>query len=63
MLFEEHHGEILYPSDVAEELSLDYDLVVKLLTELQDEGKIAYAEPNNGIDDENATDPRNKTRR
>ena len=43
-LFEERHGEVLFPSDVAEELNLEYDLVVRLLTALQREGKIAHAQ-------------------
>jgi len=41
--FEDRHGEILFPSDVADELSLDYDVVVRLLTDLENEGKVRSA--------------------
>jgi hypothetical protein len=43
-LFEDRHGEVLFPSDVAEELNLEYGLVVRLLTDLESEGKIAHAQ-------------------
>ena len=39
--FGQHHGEILYPSDVAEVLRLDYDQVKKAIEALNKEGKIA----------------------
>ncbi len=58
-LFEERHGEVLFPSDVAEELNLEYDLVVRLLTALQREGKIAHAQ----TDEETRAVPRDETRR
>jgi hypothetical protein len=38
--FEKHHGEILYPSDVAKALNLPYDLVERLFNELELSGKI-----------------------
>ena len=38
--FSEHRGEVIYPSDVAEELNLSYVLVEELVEELEDEGQI-----------------------
>lgn len=38
--FESHHGETIYPSDVMEALSLDYDLVYEICEELEKEGNI-----------------------
>lgn len=38
--FKAHHGETIYPSDVMEALSLDYDLVYEICEELEQEGKI-----------------------
>ena len=38
--FKAHHGEAIYPSDVMEALSLDYDLVYEICEELEQEGKI-----------------------
>lgn len=43
-LFEERHGEVLFPSDIADELNLEYDFVIVLLAELENEGKIAATE-------------------
>lgn len=42
-LFERHHGETLYPSDIAVELRLDYDFVVKVLEAMVGEGQIGQA--------------------
>jgi len=39
--FEAHHGETLYPSDVAAALHLPYRQVTKLLDELERDGQIA----------------------
>jgi hypothetical protein len=39
-IFDSHNGEVLYPSDVAHQLNLDYDTVVRLLDELEAEGRI-----------------------
>jgi len=33
-----------YPSDIAEALSLDYDLVVEILAELEHQGRITRGE-------------------
>lgn len=38
--FKAHHGETIYPSDVMEALSLDYDLVYEICEELEQEEKI-----------------------
>ena len=38
--FKAHHGEAIYPSDVMEALSLDYDLVYEICEELEKEGNI-----------------------
>lgn len=38
--FESHHGESIYPSDIMENLRLDYDLIGELCDELEKEGKI-----------------------
>ncbi len=38
--FESHHGETIYPSDIMENLHLDYDLIWELCDELEKEGKI-----------------------
>jgi hypothetical protein len=38
--FKAHDGEAIYPSDVMEALSLDYDLVYEICEELEKEGKI-----------------------
>jgi len=39
-LFEAMHGQTIFPSEIAEELRLDYDLVVGALTDLENEGQI-----------------------
>lgn len=41
--FEKHDGETVFPSDVAEALALDYDLVVELVNELETKGQIGKA--------------------
>jgi hypothetical protein len=41
--FKKHHGEVIYPSDVAEALHLNYLLVEEIIEELTDEGKIERA--------------------
>ena len=33
--FKKHHGEVFYPSDIAEAMCLDYDQVVRVLEELE----------------------------
>ena len=38
--FKAHHGEAIYPSDVMEALSLDYDLVYEICEELEKEGMV-----------------------
>jgi hypothetical protein len=39
--FEARHGQTVYPSDVAEELPIDYDRAVKLIGELERDGQVA----------------------
>jgi hypothetical protein len=39
-LFDTKHGETIFPSEVAEELHLDYDTVTRLLSDLENEGQI-----------------------
>jgi hypothetical protein len=41
--FETHHGETFYPSDLADELRLDYGTVRDIIDELETEGEIAKA--------------------
>jgi hypothetical protein len=41
--FKQHHGEVIYPSDVAEALSLNYLLVEEIIKELIDDGEIKRA--------------------
>jgi hypothetical protein len=43
--FEASHDETLYPSDIADVLNLNYELVERLVWELENEGKIATADP------------------
>ena len=38
--FKSHHGEVLYPSDVAEALDLDYEQVKKAIEALERDGAI-----------------------
>ncbi|MFZ0052957.1 MAG: hypothetical protein WAK96_14365 [Desulfobaccales bacterium] len=38
--FKTHHGKNIYPSDVMEALSLDYDLVYEICEELEKEGMV-----------------------
>lgn len=40
-LFEDKHGHTVYPSDVADELKIDYERVLQLITELEADGKVA----------------------
>ena len=42
--FKEHREEIIYPSDVADALDLEYDFVLGLIEELEAEGRIAKAQ-------------------
>lgn len=42
--FKKHDGEAIYPSDIAEELRLDYDQVKQAIAKLEKEGKIARHE-------------------
>jgi hypothetical protein len=39
--FEQRHGETVYPSDVAEDLDLDYDRTIRLIGELESDGRVA----------------------
>nr|WP_294514164.1 hypothetical protein [uncultured Rhodopila sp.] len=39
--FEKRHGQTIYPSDVADELRIDYDRASHLIAELEADGKIA----------------------
>lgn len=39
--FEARHGDTVYPSDVADALNLDYDNVVRLIGELERDGRVA----------------------
>jgi hypothetical protein len=41
--FKKRHGEVIYASDVADELNLSYLLVEEIVKELEDEGKIKRA--------------------
>ncbi len=41
--FAQHDGRVVYPSDIAEDLNLDYDLVSAAVYELEKEGKVAKA--------------------
>jgi hypothetical protein len=38
--FRDHHGKAIYPSDVMEALSLDYDLVYGICEELEKDGAV-----------------------
>lgn len=40
-IFENKHGETIYPSDIAAELEINYERALKLITELEADGKIA----------------------
>ena len=42
--FAAHDGETIYPSDVADEVRLDYHFVCDLIRELETEGQVAKAE-------------------
>ncbi len=41
--FAQHDGQVVYPSDIAEDLKLDYDLVLVAINELEKEGKVSKA--------------------
>jgi regulator of replication initiation timing len=41
--FVEHHGEVIYPSDIAEELNLSYFVVEEIIEDLENEGEIRRA--------------------
>ena len=41
--FAQRDGEIIYPSDIAEALNLDYDFVLTVTHELEKEGKVTEA--------------------
>jgi hypothetical protein len=38
--FEARHGETLYPSDVADDIGLDYERAVRLIHELEENGQV-----------------------
>ncbi len=39
----QHDGQVIYPSDIAEDLNLDYDLVLVAINELEKENKVSKA--------------------
>ena len=39
--FAQHDGQVVYPSDIVEDLNLDYDLVLVAINDLEKEGKVA----------------------
>lgn len=41
--FAQHDGQIVYPSDIGEDLNLDYDLVLVAINELEKENKVSKA--------------------
>lgn len=41
--FAQHDGQVIYPSDIAEDLNLDYDSVLAAINELEKEGKVSKA--------------------
>lgn len=41
--FTQHDGQIVYPSDIGEDLNLDYDLVLVAINELEKENKVSKA--------------------
>ena len=41
--FAQHDEQVVYPSDVAEDLNLDYDLVLEAINELEKKGKVSKA--------------------
>lgn len=44
-LYEQRHGEVLFPDDVAKTLHFDLGLTIELCKELADEGRIAEMRP------------------
>jgi hypothetical protein len=41
--FEKRHGETVYPSEIADELHLDYDRALRLIGELESDGQVTKA--------------------
>lgn len=41
--FERHHGETIYPSDVSDELGVDYERVARVIDQLEKDGQIERA--------------------
>ncbi len=41
--FVQHDEQVVYPSDVVEDLNLDYDLVLEVINELEKKGKVSKA--------------------
>ena len=41
--FAQHDGQVVYPSDIAENLTLDYDLILVTINELEKENKVSKA--------------------
>ena len=41
--FAQHDGQVVYPSEIAEDLTLDYDLVLIAVNELEKENKVSKA--------------------
>ncbi len=41
--FAQHDGQVIYPSDIAENLNLDYDSVLIAINELEKENKVSKA--------------------
>jgi hypothetical protein len=41
--FEARHGETVYPSDVADDVGLDYERAVRLIHELEENGQVTRA--------------------
>ena len=39
--FEDRHGTTVYPSDVADDLRIEYDRAVRLIEELETDGQVA----------------------
>ena len=39
--FEKKHGETVYPSDIADDIGIDYERTIKLIQRLEDDGQVA----------------------
>ena len=39
--FEGHDGNIVFPSDIADDFKISYDLAVRLITDLERNGQVA----------------------